>query len=185
MSHYDEVYPVTRITAGSVGDTGRRVFVLQAKVDGEIVSWIIEKDQALALSRSIPSFLEEIQKEFPDLCDPLVAAEPNLSLSEPFDPDFRVSSIGLGYDRYHDLVVLTLEDTAEMDLTRLVDADANDEGTQVFTTRGQALLLGRQAEAVVAAGRPLCPVCGDPIDDFGHFCWVSLTRRKGSGEYLQ
>jgi len=56
---------------------------------------------------------------------------------------------------------------------------------QVFTTRGQAFLLGRQAEAAVTAGRPLCPNCGEPMDDFGHFCLSNLQRRLGSDDYLQ
>jgi hypothetical protein len=46
-------------------------------------------------------------------------------------------------------------------------------------------LLGRQAEAAVAAGRPLCPNCGEPMDDFGHFCLINLRRRLGSDDYLQ
>jgi uncharacterized repeat protein (TIGR03847 family) len=28
----------------------------------------------------------------------------------------------------------------------------------------------RHATRVVAAGRPICPVCGRPMDPSGHFC---------------
>jgi uncharacterized repeat protein (TIGR03847 family) len=184
MTYYDDIYPVSRITAGSIGEIGRRVFILQAKVDGEIVSWVIEKDQALALSRSIPRLLEDIREEFPELGEPVMAAHPDLTLSEPLEPEFRVGGIGLGYDRVHDLVVLTLQDVANEEDEAAIEPPADDDTIQVYTTRGQAILLGRQAGDVVAAGRPLCPNCEEPIDDFGHFCLTSFKRRKG-GDYLQ
>ena len=180
----DDVFPVSRITTGVVGDAGRRVFILQARLNGAIVSWVIEKDQALALSRSLPKLLSDVQSEFPELAEPVIAAEPNLELSEPLEPEFRVGSIGLGYDRLHDLVVLVLQDAA---IDHFNNMEPSDETgiIQVFTTRGQALLLGRQSEAVVAAGRPLCPNCGEPLDDFGHFCLSAFSRRKGGEDYLQ
>ncbi len=186
MTYYDdEFHPVARITTGAVGDPGRRIFILQARWKGEIVSWVIEKEQALALSRNIPRLLDDIRDEYPELGEPLVAAEPNLELSEPLKPEFRVGSIGLGYDRLHDLVILALQDAdAEDDDAVAEPAEANG-AVQVLTTRGQALLLGRQAEAAVAAGRPLCPNCGEPIDDFGHFCFIAMRRRMGSEDYLQ
>ena len=54
---------------------------------------------------------------------------------------------------------------------------------QVFTTRGQALLLSRQAEAAVTGGRPACPNCGEPIDDFGHFCLPASVRWKSDDRW--
>jgi len=186
MTYYDnEIYPVARITAGAVGQPGQRVFILQARVDGETVSWLIEKDQALALGRSIPRLLDDIRQQFLELGEPLVAATPNLALCEPFKPEFRVGSIGLGYDRLHDLIVLTLQDAETDGMVELPEGDGTEDAMQVFTTRGQALLLGQQAEEAVAAGRPLCPNCGEPMDDFGHFCLALFSRRKGSDDYLQ
>ena len=180
----DDIFPVSRITAGVVGEPGRRVFILQARVNGISVSWVIEKDQALALSRSLPKLLSDVQSEFPELAEPLVATEPDLTLSEPLEPEFRVGSIGLGYDRLHDLIVLVLQDAA-IDHYNSMEPSDEASAIQVFTTRGQALLLSRQAVAVVAAGRPLCPSCGEPLDDFGHFCLSAFSRRKGGEDYLQ
>jgi uncharacterized repeat protein (TIGR03847 family) len=147
---------------------------------------VIHKEQAIGLSRAIPQLLASVQTEFPELAEPLVAAEPNLTLREPLYPRFRVGSLGLGYDRVHDLVVLSLLDaSAEPD----ADGDAFEAETPaetyVYTTRGQALLLSRHVESVVTAGRPLCPACGEPVDDFGHFCLPSLSQRKVGGVYLQ
>ncbi len=191
MTYYgdDDVYPVTRITAGAVGDLGRRVFVIQAHYGDDSVSWVIEKGQAVALSRALPQLLEDVRSEYPELNEPLVAAEPHLELNEPLEPQFRVGSIGVGYDRIHDLVVLTLvdADAEDLDLSTEGPAEGYEEPPElhVYTTRGQALLLGRQAEVVVTAGRPICPCCGEPIDDFGHFCLPVEARGRLGGALLQ
>jgi uncharacterized repeat protein (TIGR03847 family) len=186
MTHYDdnEALPVTRITAGAVGQPGRRIFILQAHYGEQVVSWVVEKAQVVSLSRALPRLLTAVQEEFPELGAPMTAAEPHLALHEPLMPDFRVGSIELDYDRFHDMVVITLVDAVNEELDDLEDPDDTPvEGIElpVYTTRGQALLLARQAETVVSAGRPLCPACGEPIDDFGHFCLPasSLSARGG------
>jgi hypothetical protein len=191
---------------------------------------VIEKEQAAALGKVIPRLLRQIRVDYPELGDPLVAAKPNLALAEPLEPEFRVASIALGYDRLHDLVVLTLSEAeeedseeAELDGESTVDDAFDDQGfqdegiasdvftdegfsddepdedlmdqdgddaeqntdLQLFATRGQALLLGQQAELVIAAGRPACPNCGQPIDDFGHFCLPAAARTRWNSDYLQ
>jgi uncharacterized repeat protein (TIGR03847 family) len=175
----DEVYPVTRITAGSIGEPGRRLFILQAYFGREPVSWVIEKDHAVALTRAIPRLLTDVQMEYPELAQPLVAAQPNLELVVPVAPEFHVESIGLGYDRIHDLVVLTLADGSRDESTgddQIEDSRGSAE-THLFATRGQAQLLVEQVARVVASGRPSCPECGEPIDDFGHFCALDAFGR--------
>jgi uncharacterized repeat protein (TIGR03847 family) len=191
MAYYsdDDVYPVTRITAGSVGDLGRRVFIIQAHYGDEVASWVIEKGQAVALSRALPRLLEDVRAEYPELREPLVAAEPDLDLNEPLEPQFRVGSIGVGYDRIHDLVILTLvdADTESFDLGVGASSEGYEEPPElhIYTTRGQALLLGQQAEVVVTAGRPICPGCGEPIDEFGHFCLPVSARGRFGGVLIQ
>jgi uncharacterized repeat protein (TIGR03847 family) len=177
MAHYDDddALPVTRITAGAVGQPGRRVFILQAHYGEGVVSWVVEKSQVVGLSRGIPRMLAGVQEEFPELGEPLIASGSTLSLKEPLMPEFRVGSIELDYDRFHDLVVITLVDAVT---DQFEDTDGAVETAEliVYATRGQAILLARQADEVVSAGRPLCPACGEPIDDFGHFCLPASLR---------
>lgn len=183
----DDVYPVTRITAGAVGASGRRTFILQAFFGAEPFCWVIEKDQALALSKAIPELLEDVRAEFPELGEPLVAAAPNLALVEPLQPLFRVGSIGVEYDRLHDVVIFTLVDADTMNIEGeegLIDADAEPPEHHLFTTRGQAKLLGEQAEKAVVAGRSLCPRCGLPMDEFGHFCPPTNPKMRRGGEVV-
>lgn len=184
----EDIYPVTRITAGAVGALGRRTFVLQAFFGPEPFSWVIEKDQAMALSKAIPELLDDVRTEFPELNEPLVAAAPNLALAEPLQPLFRVGSIGVGYDRLHDLVVFTLVDADKLDSEEeedlINDDDQQPPEHQIYTTRGQAKLLGEQAAKAVVAGRPLCPRCDTPMDDFGHFCPPANARNRRGGELV-
>jgi len=180
----DDALPVTRITTGAIGEPGRRVFILQAHYGEEIVSWVIEKGLAVELSRNIPRLLDAVRSEFPELGEPLVAADPNLELRDPLMPEFRVGVIDLDYDRLHDLVVLTLIDAMGPDPESGVEELGVPVELQVYATRGQALLLARQAGAVVAAGRPSCPKCGEPVDDFGHFCLPASMKYLRGGLIL-
>ena len=47
----------------------------------------------------------------------------------------------------------------------------DDPATARFRlTRGQVLAFIRQAAAIVTSGRPVCRLCGRPIDPDGHAC---------------
>jgi uncharacterized repeat protein (TIGR03847 family) len=175
--NYDNIFPVTRITAGAVGEPGRRVFILQAQAGGETISVVLQKAHAALLSKHLPRLLAEVQAEYPELAEPLVAARPNLALNEPLTLAFRAGNIVLRYDRLHDLVVLSLTD-ADAAEEEMVEMDGPEPDLEIFTTRGQALLLSRQTEMVLAAGRSMCPNCGEPIDDFGHFCPPPVANHR-------
>ena len=187
MARYeDEIHPVNRITTDAIGEKGARVFVLQASVDRRVMTWVIEKEQAVALGRGLPQLLADVETEFPELDEPTVAANPNLDIVTPREVEFRVGSIGLGYDRLHDLVVLTLMDVGVTEIMEEEDFEDDDEPpmTYIYTTRGQAVLLAQQAERAVASGRPYCPNCGEPIDEFGHFCMPPDHGRLVAGNYV-
>jgi len=98
-----------------------------------------------------------------------------------------VGSIGVEYDRLHDVVIFTLVDADTMNIEGeegLIDADAEPPEHHLFTTRGQAKLLGEQAEKAVVAGRPLCPRCGLPMEEFGHFCPPTNPKVRRGGEVV-
>ncbi len=41
---------------------------------------------------------------------------------------------------------------------------------RLIVTRPQLRVLARHGSQVVARGRPLCPLCGNPLDPSGHIC---------------
>lgn len=164
MGEVYELGPVEHITVGTVGEPGQRVFFLQGSDSGQTISLIIEKEQAQALANAIEQLLEELEEERelpPAIADDIPSEA--LALRQPVQALFRVAQMGLGYDPERDLVViaaqeLTFDDTEEPSLVRF------------WATRTQLAALARHARTVVAAGRPICPLCGRPIDPEGHFC---------------
>src|SRR5690242_1000721 len=99
-----DLNPVDFITVGTVGPKGQRVFHLQAGKGSQIVSLIIEKEQAWALSEAIRELVEDLEQRFPgeDLDD---ISGFNMELRDPIEPMFRVAQMGLGYDEDRSMVV--------------------------------------------------------------------------------
>ena len=178
MSTNIELDPVERITAAAVGEPGARTFYLQARKDDVLVSLLIEKQQVALLSMHVAELLERVgAPEASEEGDP-----GSLDLEEPITPEFRVGQIGLGYDDERDLVLVQCDEYVPSDEEgeEPVQPDGPDEPGRVrlWATRAQVLALAQRAEQEVAAGRPLCPMCGEAMDPDGHFCIRSNGHQK-------
>jgi uncharacterized repeat protein (TIGR03847 family) len=162
--------PVTRLTADAVGEPGQRTFYLQAASGADQVTLLVEKEQVRRLAESLESWLPELAADRPE--DPeeaRVAEAGELALSEPLEPDFRVGQLTLSYDPERDRVVVVA--------TELVAGEEQPEElapepqeVRLIVTRPQLRVLARHGSQVVARGRPLCPLCGNPLDPSGHVC---------------
>jgi uncharacterized repeat protein (TIGR03847 family) len=164
--------PVTRLTADAVGEPGQRTFYLQAASGADQVTLLVEKEQVRRLAESLQTWLPELAAERPEDPGEAAAAEAGeLALTPPLEPDFRVGQLLLSYDAERDRVVvvateLQLEDEDEADPAELPDPVE----VRLFVTRPQLRVLARHGSQVVARGRPLCPLCGNPLDPTGHIC---------------
>lgn len=173
--------PVTRITTGAQGEPGQRTFYIQARKDDQVVSLLVEKQQVEELARHIDSLLLRLQQRQPRDAE----TEPtgtDLELEEPLDPEFRVGPMALGYDADRDLVLLQCEElvqppdaeedeSVEGELRRLVEGEQPKGAVARFwATREQMRALARHGAEVAAAGRPRCPLCGNPLDPGVHVC---------------
>ena len=98
---------VTHLTTGAIGPPGQRVFYLQARAGGELVTLIVEKVQVQSLAVGLEQFLVELARQFPDLAEASAAYDVSaMELEQPVDPVFRVGQIGLGYDQSSDRIVV-------------------------------------------------------------------------------
>jgi uncharacterized repeat protein (TIGR03847 family) len=166
MTVYFDLGDVDTFTTGAVGRPGQRTFFLQARGDGRRVSIKCEKQQAAAIAQ----YLRRILSDLPPAADrPLPSS---LELALPIEAAFTLGPIGLGYDPQADRIVLQLDELVPADLADEDDDELEPERGRVrlHLSRGQALAFCEQAEAVVAAGRPSCIFCGNPIDPEGHPC---------------
>jgi uncharacterized repeat protein (TIGR03847 family) len=166
--------PVTRLTADAVGSPGQRTFYLQAASGADQVTLLLEKEQVRRLAESLQSWLPELAADRPE--DPeeaRVAEAGELALSEPLEPDFRVGQLSLSYDPERDrVVVVATELLAADEQPEELPPELAPEPQQVrlVVTRPQLRVLARHGSQVVARGRPLCPLCGNPMDASGHIC---------------
>jgi len=181
MAQNYEINPVSAITAGAVGEPGRRVFYIQARTLNQIVTLIAEKEQVQTLAHGIQQFLAEIDKQYPKPHEDPPVGPLDLELRGPFEPNFRVSQMGLGYDAETDRVVLVAHELVAEDTEAGSNTPAREPDTARFwATRAQMRAMADHALEIAARGRPTCPLCGRPEDAEGHFC----PKRNGHSRML-
>ena len=124
-----------------------------------------EKQQVTAIAQ----YLRRVLSDLPPAEDRPMAGAVEL----PREQSFVLGPIGLGYDRGNDRVLVQLEElVATDDEDDDEDAvEAADRGhVRLYMTRSQAAAFCDHADELVAAGRPACQWCGNPIDPDGHPC---------------
>ena len=99
-----EVPNPDRVTVGTVGPVGERIFLLQVREGQTLMTLKLEKAQVSALARFLGRMLGELERpgELPSGSE--------LAL-EPFDePDFVVRSLGVTYDEDLDRIILVADE---------------------------------------------------------------------------
>lgn len=160
-----DLNPVERITTDAIGEPGSRVFYLQGRKGRQLVTVICEKEHVAALAMAIDQVLLSLAGGDADaIVEPDPALEGNMDLDVPLDPEFRTGRVNLGYDQSSGLlVIIAYELMAEEDETPPSVA-------RFWATPAQMRAFSIRGQEVVAAGRPTCAMCGEPIDPEGHFC---------------
>ncbi len=165
--------PPERFVAGTVGPPGERAFYLQARGDGRLVSVALEKVQVSLLAEKLDELLGEAHRRF-GVVLPEAEPEPldNEPLDSPVDEEFRVGTLGLAFDVDSSTVVIEAIAAGENDEEEEEpDDEASDlDRLRVRLTPAAAREFIARARRVLAAGRPPCPLCGQPLDPRGHLC---------------
>jgi uncharacterized repeat protein (TIGR03847 family) len=167
-------------TADYVGSPGRRTFYLQARAAAGSVSLLAEKQQVEALAEKLRELLVIVDGS-DTISQSTAQRDPALAM-EPEEPQGRVGTIGLAYEEDDDrvlVVVQPLRDDPEADEEADLDLDT-EEGFRFVLRRDQVRAFVLHSEAVVAEGRPLCQLCGLPMDPEGHACPASNGHRLSS-----
>lgn len=150
---------VQRLRVEALGEPGQRRFRLMAIVDGETHIMWMEKQQVQALGLAIEQLLEQVPQQDVAFLD----AGSELDFNQDTLHQFRVGRIELGYDTMNNRVVISAYD--------LQQEDEEESAALVLRLNlHQSTDLSTDAAVLVAAGRPLCPMCGQPMDREGHVC---------------
>lgn len=172
MSDDVEFRQVERFTAGTVGEPGNRTFMLQVVTGSVAYTWVLEKEQVVALARGAYELLSQIgQHEMTKELlgkGPLGASTPEFEKRMALvqdEPAFRIdpTTISLRYEQDRNLVRLAFTEYAE-------SAFGEPTGVKIWVTPRQLAQFGVQGMKVVAQGRPICPLCGHPKEADGHHC---------------
>jgi uncharacterized repeat protein (TIGR03847 family) len=179
MAHQVHAFePPERFVAGTVGPPGERTFYLQARGGGRLVSVALEKVQVSLLAEKLDELLTEANRRFGvDLPEPPGSTSDNDPLDTPVDEEFRVGTLGLAFDVDTATIVIEAIAAGEAELEPGAedepdDAEPDDDLDRLrvrLTPQATRQFIDR-ARRVVAAGRPSCPLCGQPLDPAGHLC---------------
>lgn len=148
--------------AFTIGEPGNRTFLLQAVEDGVVVTLKVEKQQVMALAE----YLAGIMADLPALDGGPVAGE---DLRPPAEPSWPVGGLAVAYEQAEDRILLVAEELLMVDEEDL-DALDHPATARFHLTREQVVGFIESAEELVAAGRPPCQLCGQPLDPTGHIC---------------
>lgn len=180
--------PPERLVVGTVGQPGERTFFLQARGGGQLTSVVLEKVQVAALAERLEQLLDElVRASGGTVAVPAIAPAElvdNGPLEQPIIEEFRVGALSLGWDPEVERVVIQAQavgeteaaaegDDAESDPFLEDFDDAATEGPDLLRVRitgAMARAFTKRALEVVAAGRPPCQFCGQPLDPEGHVC---------------
>ncbi len=171
-----------RFVVGTVGAPGDRTFFLQVRTGQDVVSVSLEKQQASALADRIDEVLDSLMAEdgnpFSVPSGTPVELDDTDPLDEPVADLFRAGTMSLGWDPNISQLVIEAYAIAEIDVDAL-EGDASgeiveieiepDEVLRVKIPVGSARAFAKRARDVVSSGRPVCSLCGEPMEG-DHVC---------------
>ena len=190
--------PPERFIAGTVGQPGNRTFFLQARTGSRVVSVSLEKVQVAAVAERLGHLLFELDQRGLVELGADRPAEDAAPLDEPLAEAFRAGTLTLGWDGSRERILIEARAISDED-EEADDEDEEEEGVgdeamaaaietfladddpdgpdllRVHLTAEAARAFVERAVRVVRAGRPPCPLCGNPLDPQGHIC----PRRNG------
>ncbi len=168
-----------RFATGTVGQPGQRTFFLQARDGRRVISVSLEKTQVAVLAERLGRLLVELDR-VGVVPDPPAPIEPDEQpLDEPINEAFRATTLTLGWDGEAERILIEARAPSEADEDEELEIDDDDEDgpdlLRVHLSASAARTFVERAFRVIRAGRPPCPLCGQPLEATGHIC----PRRNG------
>ena len=178
-SVHDFFWP-DRVVVGAIGVPGARTFYLQVRARKQVVSIAMEKQQSALLAEKIDEILDQLITVEGNRFSVPTGTPVELVDNDPLEAvaeQFRTGAMSLGWDPTTAQIVIEAHPITDDG----PDADDNDEAlqedggneTEMLRVRmpvGTARAFAKRTREIVGAGRPMCPLCGYPVDSEGHTC---------------
>ena len=167
-----------RVVVGTIGVPGQRTFYLQVRTGKQLLSIAMEKQQADQLAEKIDEILDQLMtiegNPFHVPASTPIELVDNDDL-EAVEEQFRTGVMSLGWDPTTAQIVIEaypIEEVEADDDGFPEDSDETDatEVLRVSMPVGTARAFAKRTREIVGAGRPICVICGQPIDADGHTC---------------
>lgn len=167
-----------RVVVGTIGLPGARTFYLQVRAGAQLVSIAMEKQQSAALAEKIDEILDELISVEGNRFSVPSSTPVELVDNDPLEAvqeQFRTGAMSLGWDPSTAQIVieaypLPAEDPDDTDEPPYEERRDESEMLRVLMPVGTARAFTMRTLEIVSAGRPICPLCGYPIDPDGHTC---------------
>jgi uncharacterized repeat protein (TIGR03847 family) len=161
---------VDAVDAEAIGPPGRRTFRLRARVAESHAALWMEKEQLLALGRSFSQMLAERSRQ---RGRPVGTTEPMGEFPEHPEVEMQIARMGLDFDPDREHLILLADDGSALER-------GDTPAFRMELNRSQALGVTRLIETLVSAGRPICPLCQQPLEgaEAAHFCPGSNGHTK-------
>ncbi|MBI3978646.1 MAG: DUF3090 family protein [Chloroflexi bacterium] len=160
--HRYEFRQAATLTAGALGKPGSRTFYLLVSDGKQMVRVWVEKEYLQALSLAITQLVAALPERSTDPDAVRLAEATVVEPSGEAGDELRAGKMALAYDRATDRIGV---------LVYVADNEKDDEpDLSAWASREQAGRFAARIDEVIAAGRPICPLCGGPIDPTGHVC---------------
>lgn len=142
-----EMNPADFVTIGTIGPKGQRTFYLQAGDGERLVSIVIEKEHALALSETLNGVLDQMN-ELVSNYDVADISGWDMDLREPIRPLFRAGQVAYSLDADTGKLLLIIKEMNSLD-----DLSREPSSLSIWCDRDQIRALITQAMETAKAGR--------------------------------
>jgi uncharacterized repeat protein (TIGR03847 family) len=140
-----------RVTVGTIGEVGQRLFLLQAREGRRLVVVKVEKDQIAILASWLARVVRSMTRPR--------ALDVDVELEAEYEVDLVAGEITVSIDEAAEAIEVSIE-----------PAEEDGDSLVVTLTKEQAAAFAIRAVQLIEAGRPPCPLCGLPLDPRGHDC---------------
>ena len=156
---YDIGTPNT-LNIDAFGFPGERTFRISLECYGSSISLWLEKQQLFELAMAISRILEVVRTSKPS--EILIEEHLDPIDNIPLEVEFTVGRLSLAHNPASNLFIIEAYNISD---------NMDDEATITFHIAKSKLQdLSTEAFKICASGRPICSLCGEPMDLELHIC---------------